>query len=374
MRRRVHGPGRWEFRYWSTGNTGERKLKSLVIGSTAEYANENAVRAKAAELLAVSEVPPAEIATLNAVIDRYIEEEHLIESRAGGCSTLGELHYSTACAYLTLINRHLRPTWGATKLSAIRAAAVQAWLNGLALAPKTKAHIRGLLRRLFEKAMLWELLPVQRNPLELVKIKGATKRRKVPSILTVEQFHSILPQLAEPYRTMVLLAQCMGLRVSEILGLQWPDIDFDKASIQISRGVVNGRVSPAKTEYSQDSLPLHPSVAHALLTWHNEAPATPDNWLFPNAKTSKPYHAWPIEKRHFRRIAKQLGITFGWHTFRHTYRSWLDASGAPVGVQQKLMRHANIATTMNTYGNALMESKRDANSKVVSMALREERT
>ena len=63
LRRRVHGPGRWEFRYWSTGNTGERKLKSLVIGSTAEYANENAVRAKAAELLAVSEVPPAEIAT-----------------------------------------------------------------------------------------------------------------------------------------------------------------------------------------------------------------------------------------------------------------------------------------------------------------------
>jgi integrase len=42
------------------------------------------------------------------------------------------------------------------------------------------------------------------------------------------------------------------------------------------------------------------------------------------------------------------------------------------GVQQKLMRHAQIATTMNVYGNAMMESKREANSKVVQMALRQE--
>ena len=53
----------------------------------------------------------------------------------------------------------------------------------------------------------------------------------------------------------------------------------------------------------------------------------------------------------------------GWHTFRHTYRSWLDDTGAPMGVQQKLMRHAQISTTMNVYGNALMEAKREANSK-----------
>jgi integrase len=38
-------------------------------------------------------------------------------------------------------------------------------------------------------------------------------------------------------------------------------------------------------------------------------------------------------------------------------------------VQQKLMRHAQISTTMNTYSNALMASKRDANEKVVGLAL-----
>jgi integrase len=86
--------------------------------------------------------------------------------------------------------------------------------------------------------------------------------------------------------------------------------------------------------------------------------------------TLKPYHASSIQKRHIQRIGLALGIKhLGWHTFRHTYRSWLDATGAPIGVQQKLMRHAQVSTTMNIYGNALMDSNRDANSKVVRLAL-----
>ena len=44
--------------------------------------------------------------------------------------------------------------------------------------------------------------------------------------------------------------------------------------------------------------------------------------------------------------------------------------GTSMGVRQKLMRHAQIATTMNVYGDAMMESKRAANSKIVQMALR----
>jgi len=39
----------------------------------------------------------------------------------------------------------------------------------------------------------------------------------------------------------------------------------------------------------------------------------------------------------------------GWHTFHHTYRPWLDDSGAPIGVQQKLMRHSDISTTAKVW-------------------------
>jgi integrase len=63
----------------------------------------------------------------------------------------------------------------------------------------------------------------------------------------------------------------------------------------------------------------------------------------------------------------------GWHTFRHSYRSWLDETGAPMKVQQELMRHASIQTTMNVYGQALSSSKREANSKIVEMVLRSAR-
>jgi|GEM_PF-7052322 len=61
----------------------------------------------------------------------------------------------------------------------------------------------------------------------------------------------------------------------------------------------------------------------------------------------------------------------GWHTFRHTYRSWLDETGAPMKVPQELMRHASIQTTMNIYGRAMNDSKRKANSQVVGLAFGE---
>lgn len=62
----------------------------------------------------------------------------------------------------------------------------------------------------------------------------------------------------------------------------------------------------------------------------------------------------------------------GWKTFRHSFRSWLDQTDAPIGVQRELMRHASIQTTMNVYGRAMPDSKRQAHNNVVQMALQVE--
>ena len=88
----------------------------------------------------------------------------------------------------------------------------QAWLRELGAAPKTKGHTKAVMYRLFEKAMLWDMVEWQRNLMELVEIKGVTKRQKRPIILTVEQYDQILELLPEPDRTMVVVAQCTGLR------------------------------------------------------------------------------------------------------------------------------------------------------------------
>jgi integrase len=88
-----------------------------------------------------------------------------------------------------------------------------------------RAH-QAVMHRLFEKAMLWELVEWQRNPMQLVEIKGMSKRQKRPLILTVEQYVIVIALLPQRYRTMVVVAQCTGLRAEEVLALEWPDIDF----------------------------------------------------------------------------------------------------------------------------------------------------
>ena len=71
-----------------------------------------------------------------------------------------------------------------------------------------------------------------------------------------------------------------------------------------------------------------------------------------------------------RKIAAAKLGEIGWHTFQHTYRSWLDETGAPMKVQQELMRHASIQTVMNIYRQAMSSSKREANGKVVEVVLK----
>ncbi|MBZ5612854.1 MAG: tyrosine-type recombinase/integrase [Acidobacteriia bacterium] len=57
------------------------------------------------------------------------------------------------------------------------------------------------------------------------------------------------------------------------------------------------------------------------------------------------------------------------HSMRHTYRSWLAAVGTPITVQQKLMRHSDIRTTMNTYGDVVTDEMARAASKVAGLAV-----
>ena len=135
--------------------------------------------------------------------------------------------------------------------------------------------------------------------------------------------------------------------------------------------MVHGKVGDVKTEYSRDSVPLDTAVVEALMLHKGRSFSTPEGWLFANPATGRPYHQEEIQKKHIRRAGVDSGIggDIGWHTFRHSYRSWLDETGAPLTVQKELMRHASIQTTMNIYGKAMTDSKRQAHSKVVEMVL-----
>jgi integrase len=69
------------------------------------------------------------------------------------------------------------------------------------------------------------------------------------------------------------------------------------------------------------------------------------------------------------RAATAAGIgKLATHTMRHSYRSWLDAVGTSLAVQQKLMRHTDIRTTMN-YGDVVTDEMQQANARVAGLAL-----
>jgi integrase len=150
------------------------------------------------------------------------------------------------------------------------------------------------------------------------------------------------------------------------------DFDFQGLTLLAQRSIVHGRVGDVKTEYSRDSVPLDPALVQALVEHKERAFSIPERWLFANPGTGRPYHQEEIQKKHIRKagIDAGLGTNVGWHTFRHSYRSWLDDTGAPLTVQKELMRHASIQTTMNIYGKAMTDSKRQAHRKVVEMVLK----
>jgi integrase len=361
LRKRERGPDVWEFRYYETDSRGERKRQSVILGDRNLYVTETQARkATQALLLRLNEESPraeVEAATFGALLDRYVEKE------------LSE-RYSTRKSHLSNIRVHIRPRWGEYPVDKMKPMAMEQWLHDLPLAPKSKTHVRGIMHLVFKCAERWGIIELGKNPVSLVRVKNASKRLKRPRVLDVAEYFELLKHLDEPHRTMVLVAQCLGLRVSEILGLQWGDFSFENRSVLVQRSVVGGRVDDVKTEYSKDDVPLDDRLAEALLSWRAASFFPRDtDWVFANPVTGRPYHQESLRKRQLQRAAKLAGLgeDIGWHTFRHTYRSWLDETGAPMKVQQELMRHASIQTTMNVYGRAMTETKRRANSQVVGL-------
>lgn len=418
---RANNKWAWEYRYKDPATGKEKSMYLSAEKFPTQVAVERHLEAFVLKLNTDNPTLAIHEPTFNALLDRFIDDERLLEikqQRPGDRSDVeDELSYSTVISYLSVI-KQVRVQWGTTRITRMKPLKVQDWLKKMDAAPKTKGHVKAIMHRLYEKAMLWEMVEWQRNPMELVEVKGISKRKKKPIVLTVEQYYQILGLLPQPYWTMVVVAQCTGLRAEEVLALEWQDIDFENLSMKVVRAVVHGRVKMVKTEYSEDELPLDPDFAAVLLNWkiqseekaksEGKTPLVGSDLLFPSTATGRHFHTAPIQQDYIRPAGcclvacpkcgaaagvwcRQDGKTpnggrlplheerweaagkydgVGWHTFRHTYRSWLDDTGAPVGVQQKLMRHAQVSTTMNVYGNALMGAKREANSKVVRMALR----
>ena len=193
-------------------------------------------------------------------------------------------------------------------------------------------------------------------------------------VLTPVEVASLLEELRDPFRAIVLLAAVTGLRRGELFGLRWEDIDFTANEIRIVRSIVDQVEGPPKTLASRRPLPMSSELASALQAWRDQSDfADLTDWVFasPQSIGAKPY--WPdaILKRHVLPAAKRAGITkkIGWHSFRRTLATLLQSSGASVKTTQELMRHSSPVMTMGTYAKAVTADKRIAQDAIAALFL-----
>ena len=124
-------------------------------------------------------------------------------------------------------------------------------------------------------------------------------------------------------------------------------MDWLDGLLRVERGIVEQNVDDVKTDESRKSLVVADELLERLKV-STEFPASGD-WIFASPrKLGKLPYSYTGFWRELDRAGEESGIGhIGTHTFRHSYRMWIDAIGTPIGVQQKLMRHADIRTTMN---------------------------
>ena len=341
--------------------TVSKKKRSVCIGTIQEFPSASLARkASLSYVLSMNDNrTPGLSVSFGALMQRYLAEE------------LPERH-STASRYRCWLKNHIEPKWRDFPIQNIKPLLVEDWLKKLDLAPKSKAHLKTLMHVLFNAAMRWELIPYQHNPMSLVRVNDSSKRLKEPKFLTAQEFCTLLEHIPEPFRTMRIVAMCLGLRVSEVLGLKWTDIDWEGKRIAIRQAYVYGRQGDVKTRASQKWMPLDRSLAEKLRQHRLRFASRRniENWVFANPETGKPYWPGRVQENWLVPAAKKLGIgRIGWHTFRHSHSTLLHALGVDLKVQQELLRHADVRTTMNIYTQAVPSALREANSKVVRLVI-----
>lgn len=328
------------------------RLSYKVLGTTQELPSKAEAKEAAAKFLAplnsgrISTGP----VTLGELAERF-ELEEMPE------------RYSTRNSYKSLLKCWIVPRWKDVRLADFDAVEVEAWLESIPKATKTKSNIRQLLHVMFECARRWKLM--EANPIQLVR-QSAARSRQLAKI-SIEQYRQILGKLIEPYSTMVLLAGCCGLRVGEIIGLQWGDLDFDRGLLHVRRDVYQGRVDEVKTASAERVMPLHATIVQSLMAWRLNAQYQADEEFVFSQDNGRPMWADTVRESVLYPVSENLGLgKVGWHAFRHLFASTLPVVGANTVVAKELMGHSDYRTT-ESYMYGFEDQKRQAAENVAKL-------
>jgi integrase len=288
-----------------------------------------------------------------------------------------KLERTTLEGYQQLLDLHIVPFLGPVKLAQLSVPMVRAFEDQLrnngrspAMIRKTRVALSSILSDAQERGLVAQnvvrSLRRRRGGKEHQTDKRQQGRLKVGiDIPAPEEVRAIIPNLESRWRPLFLTAIFTGLRASELRGLRWADVDFQRGELHVrQRADRYGVIGRPKSAAGERAVPLLPMVVNALREWKLACPKGELDLVFPNRyggvasllnivqKGWSPVQiAAKVTDEHGK--AKYRGL----HALRHFYASWCinrRADGGlelPLKVVQARLGHASIQMTADIYGH-----------------------
>ncbi len=197
-----------------------------------------------------------------------------------------------------------------------------------------------------------------------------TKEKEVTCFTLSEQKKIERAALAGKKTKWLGIVVCLytGLRIGELLALEWKDVDFQKGVLTVSKSRHEGKdengryaqiVESPKTVSSRRCIPLPKQILCELRMLKRKSRSV---YVISNGESSIPVRSY---QRSFERLLKKLDIPHkGFHALRHTFATRALECGMDVKMLSELLGHKDPAVTLRRYVHSLMEQKKEMMNKV----------
>ena len=211
------------------------------------------------------------------------------------------------------------------------------------------------------------------------KPKSLKEDKDVVALTITEQnqLEDYLESHSSNYKNIILLCLYTGMRIGEVLALNYnEDIDLDTKMIKVTKTLTKDRnkntiIGPTKTKSGKRNIEINELTEDIIIDSLNNKIENKNKVLF--CQANKKLYVDNTINSAFKRICKNAGITkpVNTHMLRHTFATRCIEAGVDLPVLQKLMGHANIETTINTYGDIYNYYKQKETQKVIDYLKRE---